>query len=418
MRILVFIFFCSILFSCEKGSKEYGGLRIPGEFEPHSAVWLGFRSHEYNQDYDSLTVEIVRHLHQKVPVNLVVEHDSLAPEGLAFFYKRGIDTSKIRIIFQDPTDDWFRDAGPIFGISEQGNLILADFKYTDHTNSSPDSLHEKAILHEGIDRDIAKRLQAEIVPTKIAMEGGAFEINGRGTVILTESVALGRNPHLSKEEIENELKSKFNIQQVIWLHSGVADDPQNFNRIHGNYYGFGTGGHTDEFVRFANDSTILLGWINSNEKDDHIINELNYNALSKSLEILQNHHRKNGKPFSIIKVPHPYPETEDYVIHQGWESGRRKRLLKKFDLAVGDTIQFVAASSYLNYIISNGIVIIPKYWEPGKPEIIALKDREAFEIFKAVFPDREIVPINPLVFNWDGGGMHCRNQTQPKTDSH
>ncbi|MCB0541746.1 MAG: agmatine deiminase family protein, partial [Bacteroidetes bacterium] len=94
--------------------------------------------------------------------------------------------------------------------------------------------------------------------------------------------------------------------------------------------------------------------------------------------------------------------------------GRRKKLLEKFELSVGDTIEFVAASSYLNYIISNGIVIIPKYWEPGKPESINRKDTEALEIFKRVFPEREIIQINPLPFNWDGGGMHCRNQTQPK----
>jgi len=404
-------------FSSDKTEIQYGPIRIPGEFEPHQAIWLGYKSAEtFGQDSASVAIsdQMIKALNPYIHLNLVVEHDTLFPEGMAYFDRLGLDTLSMKIIIQSPTDEYFRDPGPIFGYTPKGELAIADFRYTMYMNVIPDSISEYAIGHDGIDRDVARCLGIPIVKSIVALEGGAFETNGNGTLIQCEAITLKRNPHLSREEIEADFRKNFGITQVIWLPSGLADDPLNLSRIQGNYWGFGTGGHTDEFVRFANDSTILLAWIDEDEKEAHALHALNYDILSNNYNILSKHRDANGNPFRIIKVPHPEPDVEQWIADStddraaGWWSYYQEK-----GISVGDTILWIAASSYLNYVITNGIVIIPEYWEEGKPKIVKVKDLRVRAIFETLYPEKEVVGINPLTFNFDGGGMHCRYQSQP-----
>ena len=58
------------------------------------------------------------------------------------------------------------------------------------------------------------------------LEGGAIHSDGQGTILVTESCLLssGRNPHLSKEEIENTLLECLGAEKVnlaaLWYLSG------------------------------------------------------------------------------------------------------------------------------------------------------------------------------------------------------
>jgi agmatine deiminase len=78
-----------------------------------------------------------------------------------------------------------------------------------------------------------------------------------------------------------------------------------------------------------------------------------------------------------------------------------------------DRITVVAATSYLNFHITNGLVLMQSYWEPGRPESLKATDSEAQRILGEVFPDRKIVPIHALNVNLGGGGIHCILQQQP-----
>ena len=92
------------------------------------------------------------------------------------------------------------------------------------------------------------------------MQHLAFIIE-KGTIILVEAVTLARNRHLTKQEIERDILHTLGQKKIIWLKEGLAEDPHQVKNLIGNYYGFGTGGHVDEFCRFTNDSTILLCWV-------------------------------------------------------------------------------------------------------------------------------------------------------------
>lgn len=45
----------------------------------------------------------------------------------------------------------------------------------------------------------------------------------------------------------------------------------------------------------------------------------------------------------------------------------------------------------MNFVVSSGVVLMPKYWESGMPQIIKEKYEKAFAVLQKAFPDMEIV---------------------------
>ncbi|MEL6548133.1 MAG: agmatine deiminase family protein, partial [Myxococcota bacterium] len=73
-------------------------------------------------------------------------------------------------------------------------------------------------------------------------------------------------------------------------------------------------------------------------------------------------------------------------------------------------------ASYLNYVLTNGLVLIPKFGGERRPPDAARKDQEVLDVFKRLYPERKVVQIDTLPINWFGGGMHCVTQQQPALD--
>ena len=85
--------------------------------------------------------------------------------------------------------------------------------------------------------------------------------------------------------------------------------------------------------------------------------------------------------------------------------------LKTTHTFLSDKITIVSAGSYINYMISNQTIILPKYHEEGSKlasdATIKRTDKEAQEVMQKLFPDRKIVRINNLPLNFGGGGFNC-----------
>ncbi|MGZ5135675.1 MAG: agmatine deiminase family protein, partial [Flavitalea sp.] len=281
-----------------------------------------------------------------------------------------------------------------------------------------DSIFSKARASKRgkVDSLMAMAEGVPIIKSWIKIEGGAIEVNGKGTLLLNEPLTLSRNEGISKDSIEKEFKRVLGVNNIIWLKHGLAEDPHIWQTIYGKYVGIGTGGHTDEFVKFADASTILLAWINENEKDKHPLNKINYERMKVNYEILQKAKDENGNPFKIIKVPLPDPIVKLVSILQPktWDDNYNISIsaLKESDgWKVGDTAFRVASSSYLNYYVTNGMVLIPSYVKAGSS---LEKEDEVKNIFKDVFPNRKLILIDAMPLNWEGGGIHCGTQQQPK----
>ena len=316
-------------------------------------------------------------------------------------------------------DIWWRDMGSIFLRNNVGKKLMVDFNfngwgYAPYTNDVGKS---GFALDETVDRQLAADLNLPTVSSQMTLEGGAIESNGKGTIIIAESVVFQRNPNMTKAQAEAELKRVLNAKKIIWVPRGVGNDVHSVTGcpfvINGEnvYTTITTNGHTDEFVRFVDDHTLLLAEVPAAEATDTIA-RYSRNALLAIETILKNATDQDGKPFTIIRMP----ETGTILKEVQAGDGTFDFLSTMADLNLNPTqpIKVVLASSYLNYIISNGVILMPKYaGNTGVPNLQA-KDNQAKQILQAAFPNRQIVQIEVNNINIGGGGMHCISQQVPK----
>jgi len=229
---------------------------------------------------------------------------------------------------------------------------------------------------------------------------------------------MQRNPGWTREEIEAEYKRVMNVTKVIWMKKGLVDDDHIFQLHDGKYVTFGTGGHTDEFVRFADANTILLAWVAEDEIDQHPLNRINHQRMKENLDILEAATDHNGEPFRIIKVPLPLLVESKVVVveEETYEEGKisRKRFLPDAKVNVGDSLIRVAASSYLNFLITNGMIVNATYTAHGTSPA---HEEKVKALFDQVFRNHKKTWIDALALNWSGGGIHCSTQQEPQTIS-
>jgi len=81
----------------------------------------------------------------------------------------------------------------------------------------------------------------------------------------------------------------------------------------------------------------------------------------------------------------------------------------------GEKVKIVIAASYLNFLIANEVVLVPKYWKKGRDEEYKKKDETVQKIFEHAFPNRKIVRITPENVTAGGGGIHGISKQMPKS---
>lgn len=427
MKHLFIILTITTLLSCNKKEDKF---YMPAEWEPQDAVWLGWESDSAGGFYPVVT-EMIKNLTPHVTVKMAFDSDSLMQTAKKYLVRQKVDTTNIKFYTMPGDRYWIRDHGAAFLVNEKGELGVADFDWNHYGypvflkekfNNNQDSVNKylkqrlpTMTRTSKVDSLMAKVEGAKIFKTNVVHEGGNIEVNGKGTLIVCESAVKHRNPNVTNEYIESEFKRVLGVTKVIWLKQGLADDPNGFyRRISGNYVGGGVQ-HSDEFVRFSNANTILLAWVDESEKDLNPINQMNYERLNESFKILKNATDQDGKPFNIIKVPLPdlitkkITATKEYAEEFSFDLPSNRFYLSEAP-KVGDTLLRVPASSYLNYLVTNGVVLVSSYVAEGSSKE---KEDRVRKIFETQFPNRKIVFINAMPQNWDGGGIHCSTQQQP-----
>jgi agmatine deiminase len=426
MKTYIFILSVMLMLSCnqERSASEF---YMPGEFEEQDAVWLGWQGYD---PYFPVGADMIEALMPFVQIKIITESDSILQVCKNYLTQREINTAIIKFYVIPDNEFWIRDHGAAFIINQNGAIQAVDFKWGtygyrqwllekfNNDVQKADSIFSKsgASKRGSVDSLMAVAENIPIVKTWIVMEGGSIEVNGKGTLILNEPLTLSRNEGASKDSIEKEFKRVLGVTNIIWLQHGLAEDPHIWQTIAEKYVAFGTGGHTDEFVKFADANTILLAWVDESEKDTNPFNRINYYRMNINYEILKNAKNENGEPFNIIKVPIPDLIVQPIKILEAgkWEDSYNVPIsaFKESDgWVVGDTAYRVAASSYLNYYVTNGAVLLPTYIKQGSsPE----KEERIKNIFAEVFPGRKQIFLDAMALNWEGGGIHCGTQQQPK----
>jgi agmatine deiminase len=426
--ILVFSFaFISLGISCCKPKKVNPVVHSPllGEWEEQSSVWLGAPTYENRAGFSTLNVqaEMIKGLAPHVIIDMAIQDSADIPSLSADLISLGVSAQtlndKVRFRVIPHNDIWFRDMGGIFLKNASNQLSIVDFNfngwgYRPYTNSMMQAGFD---LDETVDRSMATNLSLPTVPTQMILEGGAIESNGKGTIIVAKSVVLQRNPTMSLSAIEAELKRVLQVKKVIWVDRGVGND---VHSVIGSPFVIGgqkvytpitTHGHTDEFVRFVNSNTILLTEVSAAEATDTIA-KYSRAALLEAESILKNATDQDGKPFTIIHMPEVPTIIEE--VNAGDGTYDFLASMPALNITPGSPIKCVLAASYLNYVISNGVILVAKYARADRPASLQAKDDEAKAILQAAFPTRTIIQIDVTNINIGGGGMHCISQQVPK----
>ena len=392
-----------------KSTPAAGRFTFPPDWAAHSAIWLGWSD---DSTHHPVQVEMVRALILTVPVRLLVTSDGARVEAKAAFQAAGVPEDRVEYFVHPVSNAWIRDAGPRF-LTDGRNLAVADFAWNWY--GYPEEISRGWQTRAGIDDDLARELGLPLVSSAIVAEGGALDVST--SVILTyRQTALQRNPGLSLEKIEAEYLRLYGKERVLWLSRSPLGDLVTERPKIENYVGWGANGHVDEYARFVNDSTIVVAQIDPSERDDNPLTRADHDILAENLAELRTAVNVDGRPFRIETLPVPalrYHVRTRAVTEDDKVKDFGRVVLRQF--AVGDEVHFVPALSYLNFVVSNGVVLVPSYWRDGLPEREREKDEEARATLERLFPDRRVVQINPLAANWGGGGMHCLTQQQPRT---
>lgn len=388
------------------------GVRLLAEWEARLEVFVGFRTWETDSAYDHISVRMACDLSRFHKVTLLVEDSALLPVDKRFLHTGGADTLQIRFLVESPTYFWIRDPGPLFYQDQTGQTGIADFRFTYYTGLCPDSIPEEHIPLDRYDRLFAERFRYPVVSSNLVVEGGGFETNGDGTVILVEPLFLHRNPGWTKARTEGELRQLYGVQTVIWLPDGLAEDPYYMGHLYQDFFGFGTGGHSDTFVRFVNDSTIFLAWMEDDPDPDFPLRAENQRRMQANYEILSQARDHHGRGFTVVLVPQPVLFYQTRVLDEDTRIFLTDQH-PELNLTREQPIHIVASAGYLNFVMTDRIILLPAYWDPSVPAQQKERDMKVLRIFESWCPDQHIVQINPLSLNFAGGGMHCMTFCRP-----
>ena len=336
------------------------GFRMPAEWEPHAGTWLSWPRAEgisFPGLYDrvpALWLRMVEELSQgeDVHVNVLDAEDE---SRVATLVDASPAVVRARVhLHRIPTNEpWCRDHGPIF-VVRPGELAAIDWGYNAWGGKYPPYDRDDAVP-----RRIAALLGVRAFSPGIVMEGGSLDVNGKGTLLTTESCLLNpnRNPTLDRAAIEGYLRDYLGVRHVIWLGDGIAGDD--------------TDGHVDDITRFVAPDTIVT------VAEDDPADE-NHRPLAENLARLRAARDQDGKPFTIRTLPMPGPVVRE-----------DQRL----------------PASYANFYVGNAVVLVPTFADPN--------DARALAVLGECFPTRRIVGIDSRDLVWGLGAFHCATQQQP-----
>ena len=395
------------------------GAGISADFDPTAAVWLS-----YHPGHAAMTQGLVAALHGHVKLHFLVADETAAEQV------RAMPFTGLEVHLLAQAGFFLRDMA-VFARDAQGRASVVDFvasqygaaawclrRYALPKDRQWCSTHARttAAERDGLDRDFAKLLNASVHASPLSLEGGGVEVNGRGLMVACEELHRSRNPGLSRAQVEGELLRLPGVRKVLWLPAGLAEDVLLRATITGPYVAWGAGGHTDEFVRFADERTVLLAWPDDADAAVHPVARLNRQRMQRNWELLNAASDARGQRLRIVKVPLPRIVQRRVVLSaqaqiDASEEWSTDYFAPQERRRVGETLWQVATASYLNFVVANGVVVLPDFVAHGtSPQ----RQDRVRRLFAGAFPGRRIEFVDGISAHWVGGGLHCATLNQPR----
>lgn len=358
-----------------KSTPAKDGFRMPAEFERHSGCWMLWPERPDNwrdgaKPAQAAYAAVAAAIAAAEPVTVGVS-------AAQFQNARARLPPEVRLLELTSNDAWVRDSGPTFLVDAKGRRRGVDWTFNAWGGLNgglyfpwdrDDEVAQKVLEAEGVDRYRAP----------FVLEGGAIHVDGQGTCLTTEECLLNpnRNPHLSREEVEENLRRYLGVTQIIWLGQGVYLDE--------------TDGHIDELACFTSPGHVALTWTDDRSDPQY--------AISKdALERLKAARDARGRRLQVHKIHQPGPLFMTAAEAAGIDirAGTRPR-------RAGDRL----AASYINFYVANGCVVMPLYDKR--------RDAAALRTLKKLFPSRRVVGVETREIILGGGNIHCITQQVPR----
>ncbi|HEX2612952.1 MAG TPA: agmatine deiminase family protein [Fibrobacteria bacterium] len=338
---------------------------LPPEWAPQRAVWFTWPQNADTwtpvwEDARKAYETVIGHALRFQDVVLTASTPELKAElDSRLMTLRGGKPHKLEIVVCPTNDSWIRDYGgqTVRGTNPDGSArpVLLSFGFNSWGGKYPPWNADNAVPDF-----MARHRGYERVDVPMILEGGSIDVNGEGLLLTTESCLLNpnRNPSYTKRQIEETLTQAFGLREVLWLESGIDGDD--------------TDGHIDDLARFTDARTVVCA-VESDPADE------NFDVLRRNAERLQEYAARLD--FRVIEVPMP---------------GRQVRAGLR------------TPATYMNFLILNGAVLLPVFDDP--------RDAATIEVFKELFPGREIVPVDCRALVYGQGAIHCSSMQEAKIE--
>lgn len=373
-------------------STRSSGYYMPGEFEPHQGCIMIWPERPGSWIYEAKAARsafrnVIAAIAESERVYVAVsEHSRKSAEELLCGNEVNENWQNNVEIFEVETDDaWARDVAPTFVVKKVGECATKVRAINWEFNAwggAVDGLYASWENDNAFASFFAKRYGYELCDAApFVLEGGSIHSDGEGTVMVTESCLLsaGRNPQLSKTEIEDCLKEYLGAEKILWLPRGIYMDETNE--------------HVDNVCAFLKPGEVVLAWTDNKEDPQ-------YNLSKQCLDYLEGVCDAKGRKLTIHKLPIPdvpvcltKKEVEGYAFEEGED-----------EREVGERL----AASYVNFYFSNAAVVMPIFG--GENEA---SDKRAVELMKQWNSDRKVIPIYARDILVGGGNIHCITQQIP-----
>lgn len=371
------------------------GYFMPGEFEPHRGcilIWPQRPGSWRNGAREARKAfrEVIRAIAESEEVYLAVGKEAMdSAEEMLAELREDPALCPVTIFAAETDDAWARDIAPTFVVKEQSgsgtergrDVRCVNWEFN-AWGGAVDGLYASWEKDNAFAKKAAGYLGYDCYDAApFVLEGGAIHSDGEGTLMVTEACLLsaGRNPHLTREAIEEQLKRTLGAEKVLWLPYGIYLDETNE--------------HVDNVCAFIRPGEVVLAW--TDHQDDP-----QYERSLADLHYLEGERDAKGRKITIHKLPLPdipvcitAEELEGYAFEEGEDIREEGERL---------------AASYVNFYFSNGAVVMPAFGGEN-----AASDRRAAEIMAKLCPERKILSVYARDILTGGGNIHCITQQIP-----
>ena len=341
------------------------GFFMPAEFAPQDRVWIGWPHRTDTWAHGAKPAQkqyaaIARAIAEFTPVVMCANEDDYANCKAVFE-----DDENVTVIEMTTDDAWFRDTGATYVIDGKGDKRACDWHFNAY-GGFIDGLYFPWKADDQIACKMAELSHCRRYrPDDMILEGGSITVDGEGTLVVTEQCLLSPGRTASAvlaEEVEEDtiwpvyakrfepwseelraymdehLKAYLGVEKVIWVKEGI--DPEETN------------GHIDDVATFIAPGVMVCIWT---DDEDYPF----YRQCHEAYETLSNATDAKGRALKVYKLPMPAKP-----LYMDQASCDTIDMDENAEPRVADE---PLIASYMNYLVTNGGVIVPQYGDENDP---------------------------------------------------